>query len=549
MSEKNQEQLELLSGNRSASPNRETDSRPMTQEPNFDGRIARTRNSVLWAAYADALGFTSELVNEKHFKRRTKGAPLDRLMTWDKKMGRWGTQVQIPTGCWSDDTQLRLAVSRAIGNHGFDIDYFARIELPVWPSYALGGGRASKAAARNLGKGKVLWHANTFPEWFNAGGNGAAMRIQPHVWSASDLDGGYMRDVIADSVCTHGHPRAIVGACFHAAILAYCLRSGDVPDAEGCHAIAAEVDNAFSQMKDEYLESTWKLWEQETGQSFQEAWKITIGELQEAIDKATQNTMEADDTTATYRGISDRLGLTIRGQVGSGILTSVAAVALAAIAPSVHEGVVIAANALRTDTDTIATMVGALLGASSDEQPPEMPLDSEYLLKEASRLVDISRGRKVDSHLYPDLLSWKAPHAQADALVSDNGRLVVEGLGPAEDLDEPISWTHRKDFGWQWVQTDFGQTLLIKRRPELRPLADGNHFPSPEPASPSNRASDKRKAMPVDRGVDIDLAVEYAKQHITDDSKLGYTVRRLARRGTRDQYFFVISALWEDLNR
>ena len=66
-----------------------------------------------------------------------------------------------------------MAVSRSIGSHGFDVETFARIELPVWPSYALGGGRASKAAAKNLGKSSALWYANTYRGWKNAGGNGS----------------------------------------------------------------------------------------------------------------------------------------------------------------------------------------------------------------------------------------------------------------------------------------------------------------------------------------------------------------------------------------
>ena len=110
-----------------------------------------------------------------------------------------------------------MAVSRSVNGHGFDVETFARIELPVWLSYALGAGRASKAAAKNLGKPRTLWYANTYSGWVNAGGNGAAMRIQPHVWASPNLDGDYMLDVIVDAVCTHGHPRALVGACFHAA--------------------------------------------------------------------------------------------------------------------------------------------------------------------------------------------------------------------------------------------------------------------------------------------------------------------------------------------
>ena len=71
------------------------------------------------------------------------------------------------------------------------------------------------------------------------------MRVQPHVWASLDLDGDYMLDVITDSVCTHGHPRAIVGACFHAATLAHCLRDGAVPGPSQWEEIAARLAGSF----------------------------------------------------------------------------------------------------------------------------------------------------------------------------------------------------------------------------------------------------------------------------------------------------------------
>ena len=45
----------------------------------------------------------------------------------------------------------------------------------------------------------------------DVGANCAAMRIQAHVWASSDVDGEYMLDVMTDSVCTHGFPRAPAG--------------------------------------------------------------------------------------------------------------------------------------------------------------------------------------------------------------------------------------------------------------------------------------------------------------------------------------------------
>ncbi|MCQ3811614.1 MAG: ADP-ribosylglycohydrolase family protein [Acidimicrobiia bacterium] len=530
-----------------------------------DDRADRTRNSMLWAAYGDALGFISELTDEKGLKRRTKGAPLDRLMDWKRRVGgRGGVEVLLPAGCWSDDTQLRMAVSRSIGNHGFDVETFARIELPVWPSYGLGGGQASKAAAKNLSASGALWCANTFPGWCDAGGNGAAMRIQPHVWASPDLEGSYLLDVITDSICTHGHPRAIVGACFHASTLAHSLRTGAAPTLDECGAIAANLGDALSLIKShQSLGGMWVgLWERESGQQFHEIWQDTVVELCDAIDRAGTAADAASSQTDAYRVVSDQLGLTDKRQQGSGILTTVAAAVLAALADNPYEASAIAANALDTDTDTIATMAGALLGAcDASAQPPEEPLDSNYLLREADRLTAISQGHQVNNHQYPDTLTWVAPQTQADALVTNNGRLTVEGLGPVEELDPDLSWSPRKDFAWQWVQTDFGQTLLIKRRPELRSRKTSNtleppnppHLPStprsPKAAKTANKESCPPSDAPLDRGLDIDAAVNHAKKNIDDNYQLGYTLRRTARDGSIKDLIALVSSLRDHLRR
>ena len=518
---------------------------------------------MLWAAYGDALGFISELTDEKGLRRRTRGAPLDRLMAWTRRVGgRGGVSVELPAGCWSDDTQLRLAVSRSIGNHGFDVETFARIELPVWSSYGLGGGRASKAAAKNLSASGALWYANTFPGWCDADGNGAAMRIQPHVWASADLDGGYLLDVITDSICTHGHPRAIVGACFHASVLGHCLRTGTTPTLDECAETAANLGDALSLIQShQNLSTVWVgLWEKETGRQFQEVWQATVVELCDALNQAANAVEGTSSLTEGYAAVTDRLGLTDKRQQGSGILTTAAAAVLAALAPSPYEGISAAANALGTDTDTIATMAGALLGAcTAMEQPPEEPLDSPYLLSEADRLTAISQGNQVTNHQYPDTLTWTAPQTQADALVADNGQLTVEGLGPVKELDPDLSWSPRKDFAWQCVQTDFGQTLLIKRRPEVRLQQAGNTL-TPPPA-PSTTARSRKEARadkqsscppsgaPLDRGLDIDAAVNHAKEHIDDNYELGYTIRRAARDGTINDLVAVVATLRDDLRR
>lgn len=525
-------------------------------------RKDRTRGSMLWAAYADALGFISESVDQKGLDRRTKGAKLDQLMTWKRRIGgKRGVEAELPVGCWSDDTQLRLAVCRSIGRHGFNIESFSRIELPVWPAYALGAGLASKAAAANLAKRGTLWHANTFRGWTEAGGNGAAMRIQPHVWASTDLEDDYMIDVITDSVCTHGHPRAIVGACFHASTLAYCLRFGKVPDLSHCREIVSKIDDGLQLIEShDNLGSIWiGLWERETGKEFKAAWRSTISELNDAIERVAADSSGARDTAVAYGEICRLLGLGIKVQRGSGLLTSVAAVSLAGIAKDAYDGAVVAANALGTDTDTIGTMAGALLGACDvSNQPSQEILDNEYLEGEADRLTAISQGQSVHDHLYPDILTWTAPKTQADSLVTDNGHLVVDGLGRAMELEEAPLYASGKSFAWQWVRTDFGQTLLIKHRLKLRQLdAKNNLDPPPAPSNisrssdatqPEDQAFDEHE-LRIDRGVNLDAAIDYARENISEDEKLGYTVRRVARDGSPEELIDLVTKLRDDLRR
>ena len=527
-----------------------------------DAMAARVRSSMLWAAYGDALGFISELTDRKGLERRTHGKPLDRLMAWRRRIGgRQGIEVGLPSGCWSDDTQLRMAVSRSMTGHGFDVETFARIELPVWPSYSLGGGRASKAAAKNLGKPRTLWYANTFSGWVDAGGNGAAMRIQPHVWASKDREDDFLLDVVSDSVCTHGHPRAIVGACFHAATLAHCLRRGSIPDLHECHHIAARIEAWFLPIEAHpKLGPTWiELWQDAARRSFEQEWHAAIGELQQAISDAAGCVEGVRRADTAYQEIVERLSLTDSRQRGSGILTTVAAVALAAAAHDAYEAVVVAANAVGTDTDTIATMAGALMGAcESAGLPPEEPLDSDYLQSEARRLAVLSRGEPVKAHTYPDILTWTAPRTQADALVRDDGRLVVEGLGPVQELGADIVRAASDDFGWQWVITAFGQTLLIKRRPQLQELSEGNKFELPQMTrleALNRRSSSVLKdsssplLRPLDRGVCVDDAIDHARKHISEDKAVGYTVRRVARDGTIADLAALVTALRDDLRR
>jgi len=439
----------------------------------------RVVSSMLWAAWADAVGFISELTDESGLNRRLNGRPLIEPVGWVRRVGgKFGVEAPLPAGCYSDDTQLRLATARAISGHGFDVEAFARVELTVWPCYALGGGRASKAAAANLAKPNTPWFGNFFDGWHEAGGNGVAMRIQPHVWSAQRPAtlGPHLLDVIVNGTTTHGHPRALVGAVLHAAALGVAIDSGVVPKLTDLPELLNMVDKAVELIDGHaQLGSLWRpSWEKATGRPFAEVWHATVEECRELLTSAQRATHSADSPEAMYERLVAALNLTDPARRGSGTATTIAALALAAALPSDPAAVsLLAARTLGTDTDTIATMAAALVGVSDNMAAPTPLLDAAYLRSEAIRLATIATNGVTQTFSYPDLLHWSPPRSQLEAVGVADNQVALGGLAwlkPVGELD-PIEG---KDGVWQWVSSDFGSSFLVKRRRQLRPLPEGN---------------------------------------------------------------------------
>src|SRR2546430_1538367 len=100
-------------------------------------RHIQTRLSAVWAAYGDALGFITELADEGRVQYRSGSSNVTRTIEWRRKIGSLtGITVVLPAGTYSDDTQLRLATSRAIRGDGtFDVAAFSKVELPAWTNY------------------------------------------------------------------------------------------------------------------------------------------------------------------------------------------------------------------------------------------------------------------------------------------------------------------------------------------------------------------------------------------------------------------------------
>lgn len=438
---------------------------------NDDAHIAKCVSSALWAAYGDALGFPTELAGPQLVQRRLGRASSTFTQSWKKQLeGAFGAEVDMLAGAYSDDTQLRLATCRAITADFFDVESFAKIELPVWLSYSLGAGVGSKKAANSLASKKINWFSNFYSSYVLGGGNGAAMRIQPHVWSSSNLHvmSSYLPDVVRNAICTHGHLRGIVGAVIHAYSLAYVFLHNDIPSPyvwEGFAKLTEETVNII--LEDETLSTFWlPAWEKQSKQSIHDAAYEVINEWVCSVHKA-QSLLIGAEPHKSYIRIVQELGGTSKAERGSGLKTALFAMVAAWLFKDsfIEEGLIAVANLLNSDTDSIASMCGALLGAFKYDKLPCYPIqDRDYIKASAERMAYIALKKPVQNFVYPDLFDWQLPTGTPMNFIGQGGdNIVLLGLGTLNSISG-LYESKNKEIGWQWFETDFGQTVLCKRR-------------------------------------------------------------------------------------
>ncbi len=438
--------------------------------------------SAIWSAYGDALGFMTELASLQILKSREVSLPLRTTHAWKRRIGgRFGLVLDLPEGCYSDDSQLRLATCRAIGPGGkFDVEAFAKVELAVWPAYALGAGIGSRAAAANLARSDINWFSNFYrtkrTEYLSSGGNGAAMRIQPHVWASSDLEepGSYLPEVIRNAITTHGHPLGILGAVFHARCLAHVLRHGSHSTLRDWSQFARDFRRVPEYiMADRELAQFWlPVWEQQARSKFSDAISKYSSEVEEDLNSAGL-LLSKSSSASTFEDFAEALRLRDPRRRGTGTTTALMA-SVVALRGKEQPGVALAeaSSCLGTDTDTISSMAGALLGVTSKSEPPGQVMDADYVIEEALRMEAIANGQEVvDRFAYPDLQKWSVPQAQADVIArrGKNG-VVVLGLGPAK-LEKRLA-EDKDDFVWNWYGLSFGQNILVRTRKEVRVVED-----------------------------------------------------------------------------
>jgi hypothetical protein len=240
----------------------------------------------------------------------------------------------------------------------------------------------------------------------------------------------------------------------------------------------------------------------------------------------------------SYRYAVDWLDARNPKQRGSGTKTAVLGATLAWLFQNDPEqGLKVCVNELGTDTDSIATMAGAILGPGNGEAIPGPVSGLDYVLLEADRMAALASDRHVGTFPYPDLLSWTSPKTASDCAGLGDGMPHLAGLGPSEPgLAEP-GGEGAGQFVWQWIDLWFGQRMLVKRRLQprelppfqlVRPEFDYFNQQSWEMRSVGENGSPKPPVVAVDMHDDLEVIADQIIDSDFDPEMIGRSLLRLS---------------------
>ena len=334
----------------------------------------RVEGLLLGAAVGDALGWPQEdrsSIVGGDAARRVQ--PALRFRDWERNAGGRFRPYREPVtaGTYSDDTQLLLAVGRACLSGDDWHGWLRQVELPFWPAYERGGGGAVLRAARAWAEGQKPWaptsaktHAAA-KQYFAAGANGVAMRIAPHtvVTSAKPTSLLLLERCLLDGILTHGHPRALIGALVYAVGLRAALNGGATVNYG--HFVEAALSEPLWRDPNWFAHVVPQEWqdarERVTGERTSAAWHAAGHEMEQllhvAIDALASGSMANDERTLDAMGCFSK-------QRGAGTITAAAALYVAArTAARPSSGLLRTAFLASADTDTLASMTAAVLGA------------------------------------------------------------------------------------------------------------------------------------------------------------------------------------------
>jgi len=435
--------------------------------------------ALLGAVVGDALGWPYEQ-NAGRIAGHSSAPPDDVFHSWRRRAGGrfLPHELVIGPGEYSDDTQLLLATARAVLWYTSWARYLSQYELPLWLLYERGGGGATRRAADSWLRGQAPWANDRLrSSYFDAGGNGVAMRVLPHVFVPQQTDAHLMRDVLRNGILTHGHPRALIGARLYALAASWIARAPQ-PIAYGTLIDALlDEETVWGQLlegasgSDTSSHSWIEAADQHFSGGYLEVWRRTVDEIRDGL-KFSKQALASGALADDYTTLHD-LGCFDRRSNGSGVVAALAVVYLfAAHATNPMVGLRTIAYARNADTDTIASMLGGLFGLSHRVEWIPEPLravqDCQYLEQIATAFAE-----SLDPADIVRQGSWKERDARAvqRALEQGTTTLHLGILGQSTVIERRELKTGNMELvGQEWrLKVASGQTVFISRVQKVSP--------------------------------------------------------------------------------
>ena len=434
--------------------------------------LAKAEGAFLALAAGDALGWPQEMPRNILGNRGNAGTHVE-FEEWRRRGGGRFHPFEevIHSGEYSDDTQLTLAVARSRIHHGPAWwKAFTRIELPLWTLYERGGGGATKRAANAWAGGSPPWKSSkrdNVRRYFEAGGNGVAMRVLPHALFLAGQDDPttLMHDVVLDGTATHGHPRALVGATAYAyaawslARLSDTLRFGELLDTLLDESSAWGGFPTSTRDRSSWFESA----DDTTAMRYGRIWDQSAREMRELLEKARKG-LQAGALADDHSVLKD-LGCFGHAK-GAGTSSAAGAAYLAARhAAQPVQGILRAAFEKGADTDTLAAMAGGLMGCLAGvewlPQPWLQVQDAEYLRNIAAKVAQGPAGasEKPVEPLLPlqSILSDLALNGKQEVCLGGATRAVAATSRDPKPLGKSVVVR-----AWQ-LKTADGQTMYVTK--------------------------------------------------------------------------------------
>jgi len=423
--------------------------------------------AMLGAAIGDALGWPNEQ-NSKNINK--KNGSIKTFVSWTRKGGGryWPYEEFVDAGEYSDDTQLLIATLRSLLRGKQWSTYYRQAELPAWVNYERGGGGATKRAARKWMYNISPWDEEKndnleIKNYYLAGGNGVAMRIMPHTFTNEYDVEKVMKQVVLNGMYTHGHPRALIGAMLYAySIIKILVQDTTLGYGELIDVLLNE-QIAWSRLPDVNNINVWK---QEAikyaGYDYDLVWEECVYETIEYLKIAkiglAQGILDIGNDTL------EKLGCYNAKINGAGNVSAVISIYLfSKFASDPTMSLIESANLKNSDTDTIASMVGGLIGSLNGQDwiPIELRMVQDFELFDflVNQLIDNKCDILDDSKQYKlfsnDQLLNVAIGECTEALPF--GKITLKEIRNEKAKGKDM---YAKTYIWK---TQYGQTIFAKK--------------------------------------------------------------------------------------